>query len=159
MKGLDSNNTTIRDFGVFATYTGKESWQTSGESTKPGYLYNQLVCRNKNNNSWTDWSYSPVIYWPKENEKISFFAYSPFTSQANKITVSDKSKTGMPTLSYRVPDDIKKHIDLLFTLPILDVEKKNLSSNVLPLSFKHALSKISFKARLNSSVIIKPGTS
>jgi len=60
-------------FGVFATYSGTNDYS---EATND-FMYNQLV------NFSTEWTYSPVKYWPNptngqsaDAQKVSFFAYA-----------------------------------------------------------------------------------
>ena len=73
-------------FGVFAYYTGNDTWSSIGSSTKPNFMYNQGVFYNT-----SKWEYTPVKYWPNDNttadnsgaagtttSKISFFASLKF---------------------------------------------------------------------------------
>ena len=97
---MDDTKLQTTGFNVIATYTGVDTWASlSGDKAKaPNFMYDQAV-------TYTDskWSYSPIQYWPNEqNEdgdlgKVTFFAYSPKTTSIT--TISDKAKTGAPLLN------------------------------------------------------------
>ena len=147
-KGVDLTNSNIDNIGVLAFYTGRYNWVDVGSVTSPYFMYNSLLNRVKTNNAWSNWNYSPLVYWPNNDEKISFFAYSPFANKNNNIRISEIYKTGLPNITYQIPTDVTKQVDLLYTLPVLDLNKSDVLNNFVKLNFKHSLSKIVFNARL-----------
>ena len=121
-------------FGVFAYYTQDKDYDAAGESQTPNWMYNQKVAWDKTK---SDWMYSPLKYWPNDNgtadnkgatgtttSKVSFFAYAPFTGNADNgqfegdntsgITAfSANDATGHPTVTYKLSKD-GKEVDLLW---------------------------------------------
>ncbi|MGL5682909.1 MAG: fimbrillin family protein [Marinifilaceae bacterium] len=146
-KGMELANSNMDNFGIFAFYTGTDNWFAAQNSATPQYLYNKTVTRTQSGGQWSAWSYDPVMYWPKQGEKLSFFAYAPAATAQNNITVSPVTQTGMPTLVYQVSTDIKQQQDLLYSLPLLDKQKDAFTNGKVTLAFKHALTKVQFRAK------------
>jgi hypothetical protein len=117
-------------FGVFSYYSDSESYS---ETSKPNFMYNQLVSVKPNE---TDWSYSPLKYWPNEfgknarsegQDRLTFFAYAPYV-QVNPSTgrvikregdgdngivgLTSNTTSGDPYVKYYVDMDPKKRVDL-----------------------------------------------
>lgn len=90
----ETTTDNILSMRVFASYTKTDDF---GATSPMNYMYNQEVTRDNNTSPW---KYSPVKYWPnKKDEKISFFAYSPY--DAVNITLSPKTANGYPCIEYR----------------------------------------------------------
>lgn len=109
-------------FGVFAYYTQNNNYANNygtGSQT-PNFMYNQPV----QSADGTNWTYSPVKYWPNDNttadnqnatgtttSKVSFFAYSPFLEYNEVGSSSDDGIVGMsantsgydPTIKLKLP--------------------------------------------------------
>lgn len=103
-------------FGVFAYYTGNDTWSSVRSTTKPNFMYNQGVFYSS-----SIWGYSPVKYWPNDNttadnigatgtttSKISFFAYAPYVGTITSPTdgimaLTANSETGDPKVTYKLP--------------------------------------------------------
>lgn len=149
-KGMNYDNSSLSAFGVFAFYTGLNSWESLSASICPNYLYNQEVNRQKYEGGWTQWTYSPVMYWPQTEEKLSIFAYAPFATPENGIQISSKTHIGAPALIYHVPCKIKSQQDVLYASPLLDQSKLNYLNKCIPLNFKHALTKVIFHAKIQN---------
>ena len=140
-----SVTTEVKDFGVFAFYTGNTAWKDYASKTEPNFMDNQQVTGTKSNaGAWT-YTYSPVKYWPNnEGERLSFFAYSPYDANA-KWNYDGTNKYGY--LTYTVPADIKKQIDFLgcsSSSATVDLVKQNDEAKI-SFAFKHTLSRIGFK--------------
>lgn len=119
-------------FGVYAYYTEESAFSTP--SALPNFMNNTQVTFNN-----TNWVYSPLKYWPNENNhKISFFAYAPY--DANK-TLSGTNYS--PTITYKVDNDITKHTDILYANAVEDQTKQTINDKV-KFEFFHALSRIGF---------------
>jgi hypothetical protein len=88
-------------FGVFTYYTNGAYPASNSNSTSeatdvaPNFMYNQSIYWDDDTDAW---AYTPIKYWPNDfstgavdnqdpaatgssNDKLSFFAYAPFTNQ------------------------------------------------------------------------------
>ena len=134
-----TGNGTANGFGVFAYYTGKDTYGSyqhdtyTGESarvtaaaqgTNPNFMYNQYVHYDNTSGYISNWTYSPIKYWPNEISPaesdgrvddqdddqaanpatsetnnggyVSFFAYAPYVY----VNVTgDDANLGKPTSS------------------------------------------------------------
>lgn len=89
----ETTTDNILSMRVFASYTKTEDF---GATWPMNYMYNQEVTRDNKNSPW---KYSPVKYWPnKKDEKISFFAYSPYDQY--DFTLSPNYANGYPYIEY-----------------------------------------------------------
>ena len=106
-----------QQFGVFGYLTEAGDFS---DASKPNFMYNQKV-------EWdgTNWTYSPVKYWPNEfaatveaghtagtpSDKVSFFAYAPYIATADLpadpstatgiLSITSNDVAGAPVLEYR----------------------------------------------------------
>ena len=142
-KGPAIDNDALDNFGVFSFYTGVYDW--SSTTSLPDYMYNREVSRTKIANQWSDWHYSPVMYWPVLGEKLSFYAYAPYATPANKIELSAASEPGLPVLTYQVPISTREQQDILYAEPLFNLQN---TKQPVRLQFKHALTKVLFHAKL-----------
>lgn len=136
--------------GVFASYTGDVRYNLS--TVSPNYMYNQQVTQ-----SGSEWTYTPVKYWPGTSETdgykdyVSFFAYYPYITTADAAAATDgiigfsnEDDSGDPWLVYQLPANAPTtQTDLLYGVrtdgsPMLDVQKQNVSGKVA-FNFRHAL--------------------
>lgn len=122
-------------FGVFAaTYPG--SWSSNASSATPNFMCDAEV-------SVSGASGRPLIpvYWPSSSS-IRFFAYAPYRSDSNGISVSGRFQTGTPSLTYTPPSDVSLQSDLVIssTGDITSVP----TGGVQPLTFRHILTAIRF---------------
>lgn len=83
-------------FGVFATYSGTDAFDVA--KATDNFMYNQQVTSADEGANWT---YEPVKYWPNptngqsaNDQKVSFFAYAPYTDPAATGAVNDYGITG-----------------------------------------------------------------
>lgn len=81
----------ISGFGVFAYYNGTAN-HDNGD--KPNFMYNQKVTSTDG----SDWTYTPVKYWPNNtNDQVSFFAYAPYSNgSTNNITLDEVGTMTIP---------------------------------------------------------------
>lgn len=108
-------------FGVFATYSGTDDFETAGATDD--FMYNQQV-------KWdgtSAWTYSPIKYWPNptngqkaDDQKVSFFAYAPYADDTaiadatygiTGFSIDGTTKHNM--LSYTFSKD-KPNVDLMW---------------------------------------------
>ena len=94
---IDDAQLKTSGFGVFAQYTENTAWTSyTDKATTPfNFMWNQQVGWNAGSTAWT---YSPVKYWPNDNNPadnngatgsqehsyLNFFAYAPYV-QANSL--------------------------------------------------------------------------
>lgn len=130
------------EMGVF-TYFTHGSLADNLAAATPNYMYNRQVTRDASTGTW---DYNPVLYWPiNDDDKLSFFAYAPYTDEkvtGTNPTVSSTSTTiGYPTLTYTLPaDEATEPIDLL----IASLIDQTYTGGAVRFNFKHALVKIQF---------------
>lgn len=147
------DNTSINQsgsaFGVFAYYTGQQTWtefyneKTAGGGTigAPDFMKNQAVKYQTSG----EWTYTPVKYWSNTTgDKVSFFSYWPYST--DKITVS--TDNGLPQLTFQQDMDPTKMTDFIVSVK-LDQEK---TASKVTLPFKHALTRLKFSAKSDAAI-------
>lgn len=135
---MDNSSLGTLGFGVF-TYAKLGTFDSIND--RPDYYYNIGIYKPA-----STWISSVNMYWPENtNYKLSFIAYAPYLTADNGITLSPKTQSGYPLLTYFSNNsDITKQVDLCYSLPQLN---KTLSQGTVAFNFKHSLSKISFSAK------------
>lgn len=135
-------------FGVFACRTGKHPYVSSSISWN--FMWNQQVTY-----AATDWTYSPVKYWPNEttgeegDEYITFFAYAPYSKRDRSdkasrciVDFSNNTEIGDAWLTYQLggeEDDWQNHqVDLLYAVA-KDQKRPEKTGARIKFSFRHAL--------------------
>lgn len=132
-----------KSFGVLGyQYSPTTNWDTAKALATPNLFYNQEVSCNEKGVC----SYEPIKPW--EDYKYSFFAYHPYATADNGITISGKDVVGSPTLTYTYPW-IGTVVDDGESVPVVNYDKDQIcdlmtaeaidedgSSNV-NLDFKH----------------------
>ena len=159
-----------KSIGVYAYYHDNTTWS---DAATPNFMCNQQAT---NIGLDLPFSYSPLKYWPNENEdKVSFIAYYPYTSNStaelNALgltaylnTFSDPG-TGLPTFRFTVKGDVKQQVDFMVSDLIPELPKSrdtdpnpgnpldNLTvTDRVRFLFKHALSKIEFRVVVDPAV-------
>lgn len=144
----------IQSMGVFAYATGNETFDPANTTHRPNLMHNRELTREEpgEDGQATEWTYSPVVYWPMDlTNKSSFFAYAPHSSMFHKqanAQVSAASASDYPTLTYTLPTDIPEQYDILYATPVLD--KNRLSDDAgarngkVYYHMKHALTWLAF---------------
>lgn len=98
---IDINRLKALGFGVFAQHTSNTAWTSYDQATPFNFMWNQQV-------TWdgtSAWTYSPVKYWPNDNNPadnqspaatgsqdrsyLSFFAYAPYAPVATPASGFD----------------------------------------------------------------------
>ena len=157
-----ANNSNDYGFGVFAYYTNTTDVSAS---FAPNFMYNQQVFYDNTADATkypTHWYYSPLKYWPNgqnstavdnttHNDKLSFYAYAPYTAVGDAagvtaFTPANASTAGLPVVTYVLPTDPAQQVDLLYATPVTNVTKQTMASNV-SFTFHHALSKVNLKVQ------------
>lgn len=139
-------------FGVFATYSAKDDFDTAGATDD--FMYNQLV-----NHDGSAWTYSPIKYWPNPtdgktaaDQKVSFFAYAPYcepgTSETTGITGFEIDATTKHNLvHYAFTNNGDPNVDLMWGYKTgTDPKVANLNltrdSVTVKFTFRHLLAKL-----------------
>lgn len=96
-RGIVLDNNNLMNFGVFASYTSENDWT----STIPNFMFNQSVSRTSTTAAW---EYTPKKYWPtNQGDKISFWAYAPYATTDNGISVTSTKETAtVPEITYTI---------------------------------------------------------
>ena len=129
-----------KEFGVKAYVDGTDK------------LYMDAKVSSENNGVWTP--DGGPRYWP-DKQILDFYACAPYVYK-DSVNCNNKSIS----LDYTVPksetagEDAKAQPDLLFALASCNVESVN-GKGCVPLTFKHALAAIQFKAHEKSIGTIK----
>jgi len=170
---IDDAKLATDGFGVFAYYTRSTEWASYNTKTTPNFMNNQKVMdESQTPVSPYQWTYSPIKYWPNNvNDKVSFFAYAPYTAHLVQEFAPTTNVTGFngtlsttqgttnpagPYVSFTMADDVKTQQDLLWAAPHIDKVKNASSTNTtggvtvedkIKFEFKHALAKIGFKVQ------------
>lgn len=173
-RGTRGQNVTLDDIseiGLYGYYTANERWAWSAENKptelKPNYFCNESLSKSGEKGAYS-WSYEGLPrFWPPDTQnKVSFFAYSPFVAtidnEGNPVDLTEKavvpypavtSETGFPVLKYVVPADIPNHIDLLRASNIdmtkygYDEIPSTPDDGIVPMTMEHALTQITFSAQ------------
>ena len=121
---VDKQQLATDGFGVFAFY----------KQNNPDFMNNTKVISTDQGKTW---SYSPIKYWPHNQEdKIDFFAYAPYDPS---FTVTNRS-----LLDYEVPVEVKQQKDLMWSnTNTINCSKE---TGTVSFNFRHALSRIGFTA-------------
>lgn len=154
LDGLKANNV---GFGVYAYYTVEDTYNSDNAS---GTVLNFM---NDTHVTWEDvvdpnedyWTYSPSKYWPNtDGHKLTFFAYAPAGNNNNNIITkpenpaTDNTK-GDPKITFSVNATVSQQTDLLFAQNNNTNVTKATNGGNVDFIFKHALSRIGFKAKTN----------
>lgn len=116
------------------------------------------VSRSEHSSKWVP---TPRLRWPGGNGYVRFFAYAPFTDDdVNKIDdliddsyLSVSGNNAFPKLSYTVPQQIDKQVDLLVAASREFEADPDIDDIDVALAFQHALTGIRF--RVGSGLSLK----
>ncbi len=148
---FDENN--LDSFGVFCYYTGDTEWDASPLASG-AYMDNVKVYRA---GTADNWEYANPKPWGGPGYH-TFFAYAPYTTDQVKPKTTTPGALELeftlttPITSGGSIGDAINHIDLLYSKNIpTDIKQHYLSSkdSRVPIHFAHALTKVSFEARLD----------
>lgn len=130
--------------GVFAYFT---NGAFDASTAKPNFMYNQKL--EKSGGAWT---YSPLKYWPNnENDRITFVAYAPYVDETtpggSNPSFTGLTAVGYPVLTYTVPAKEADQTDLLAAAPLKDRYYSAVTGSSIKLDMQHALTKVTFKVK------------
>lgn len=165
-RGTTTTGETFKDhsFGLSAIcYTGE--WPEEGKDNPwtTNFAHNMEVGYLESGDKWQ--SKAP-LHWVGSGN-IKFFAYSPYFAEpaspgspeegaadaddaAPSVIHSAKDATGVPTLTYTVPAEVTKQIDLMYATADCGGNGTGDALNgAVQLSFKHALTAVTIKTGEN----------
>ncbi|MEL5892196.1 fimbrillin family protein [Bacteroides sp. GD17] len=170
-----SGSTKGGGFGVLAYYTGQTGFPSdnSNNSYAPNFMYNQKVAWEST--SPGAWKYSPLKYWPNtKGDKITFFAYGPYSAAANfptsgeaaidnGITLSGNTDQGYPKLTFTVKGTASSaaagastgtnsSANAMVDLVVATNKDEVRTTENIKFQFKHILSRANFQAKLDKNL-------
>lgn len=123
-------------FGVFA-YKG--NMNGANNSLAPNFMYNVEVAHDG-----TSYTYSPIRFWPSVSEKLSFWAYSPYSASPVLYKAGVGSTTEFTSATKGIPDiqyTADGHTDFMVS-DVVRNKTSNDNSGVVVIPFNHALSMV-----------------
>ncbi|MDR1004972.1 MAG: fimbrillin family protein [Prevotellaceae bacterium] len=149
--------TEVRRIGVFGySHSAGAHWAGSAATAKPDYFLNKMVVSPNG----VSWNYDGIIkYWDATRE-ISFFAYEPYHDVASPLTISGnfvltpagKSTAGAPAVTYTVPTDVTRQIDLLYAAtPNQTATSNQQTPGTVAFNMRHALAQIDVAFKLDAT--------
>ena len=106
----------------------------------PDFMYSVPTTKGSPENGTTYWYPEEKFYWPGV-KSLNFYAWYPYTANAEGLTVSGADENGTPKLHYTAPEDVKKQMDVMTAVATNQAEQE-----AIPLTFDHALSAVKFVA-------------
>lgn len=152
-RGAITDNTAIqttgKGFGICA-YLTTSAYATNGAKS----LFMDNTQATYNNGSW---EYSPIKFWPTNSDKLSFFAYAPYSSTdgTNGITLVDATSAADPLLTFALQAKQEDMVDLVVsesnTTSTID-QTSSSSSGQVSFNLKHVLTRINMKAKTSVDI-------
>jgi hypothetical protein len=128
-----------KSFTVYG-YMSTGNWNTGAS---PAFMYGIPVTRTS-----TNYTYSPVRYWPKDEDiKLSFYAYYPTGGTGIASKFVSNTDTGLGSFDFTVQQDTKDQIDFMVSNFAKDQVFSGVTDGTVPLEFHHMLTKILIKAK------------
>ena len=151
-RGVQSRGTVMDDtalqtdnFGVMASYTKTANFASSDT---PNFMFNQEVMY-----SGGAWTYSPVKYWPMENgARLSFFAYAPYSSNANVAVATTNTTAGYPSVNVTCPTDLKDMVDFVAAKKENVERGSGTTPDVVDFTFGHKMTRLELFAKVSKNV-------
>ena len=135
----------ISSFGVTAIKAPKAATDEQLAQLTPDFFYNLPATRNAND----VFDITQDYYWPTADEKLFFYAYTPFATNgnANGIVLSESSTPGPQRITFTASSDVESQVDFMtayspttsFTT-VSGAAKKA----AVPMAFTHELTAIRF---------------
>ena len=134
-KATETTAANLEKFGVYGFYTGAQTYEAAALTTA-NLMDNQKVYKDGG-----VWKYEPARYWNHEDDYYTFFAYAPY---------SEGNNGGSPVIKYTVKGDLANQEDVIYAVNAKNVTKTSCTNNsttAVPFQFKHALARLSVKAK------------
>lgn len=142
---LDLDGLKASGFGVFAYYTGTSDYTAAAPAN---FMNNQKV------EFTTDWTYSPLKYWPNNpGDKVTFFAYAPYNVAGAVLTPN------AGTITFTVADAVANQQDLTVSdaSSTKNLTKQKVTDKV-NFNFKHVLARVGLNVEAMVDLVNGDGT-
>ena len=135
--------------GITDPQIGVYAYRTAGNfaGTENAAFMENIKVTLKNSGDDASINYTPLRYWPKNGDKITFFSYYPHNGAG--ITLTNAGKSGLGKFSFAVQANAADHIDFMvadakpdMTFSTADVVSGE--NGVVKFIFKHMLSQVKF---------------
>ncbi len=144
VNSYDAFKTTYAEFSLSGIcHTGAYPEDEAQNTWTPEYAYNLIY----NSTSGEPVEKQGRLLWPS-NGTVRFFAFAPTmpdfqtkTGGDGSLALSDVSHKGSPTLTYTVPTDVEKQVDLMTAR----ADASGATSPTVSLNFGHALTAVRIK--------------
>lgn len=144
VNSTDAFKTTYPSFSLSGIcHTGAYPEDESQNEWTPEYAYNLIY----NSTSGEPVEKEGKLLWPS-NGTVRFFAFAPTmpdfqtkTGGNGSLALSEASRRGSPTLTYTVPTDVEKQVDLMTAR----TDASGVTSPTVSLNFGHALTAVRIK--------------
>ena len=134
------NNANLGKVAVYAYYTGNTGWNENSTTN----LWGDVIQIDKTGAIVVPENADPK-YWANTNDLYSFFAYAPVdATKVGTPVVKD------PTIDFTVQPQVPNQVDLLYADPLMDKKPGFFADGKVALTMKHALSRITVKAKATS---------
>ncbi len=166
-RGTVITDSNIESMQMLCYNTGDNGFDAA--TSIPNHMYLAKVARTKAGTSYTDWvvtkgsdlaAQEPDKYW-SDGDYLSFIAFAPYDADISTDFIpATHEAAGIPSFSYTIPEKMADHKDLTYAIT-LDQKDNYLSSipsqHPVSMYFKHALSKVQFKAQLKNGRTLNEG--
>ena len=144
VNSTDAFKTTYPSFSLSGIcHTGAYPEDESQNEWTPEYAYNLIY----KSTSGEPEEKEGKLLWPS-NGTVRFFAFAPTmpdfqtkTGDDGSLALSEASRRGSPTLTYTVPTDVEKQVDLMTAR----TDASGVTSPTVSLNFGHALTAVRIK--------------
>ena len=140
-------STTFPDKAQFGVMAYKHSGKWADGEDFSNQFMNNVAVKVGGSGSGQTFTYKPMRYWPITS-KLSFLAYYPKDGTDVAFSATDSD---YPTIDFTVQGESDKQVDLMYAPLVADKTKDNCSGSV-DLSFHHALTRLTFKAKRGGAV-------
>ncbi len=131
----------LSSFGVSAIKTNTNVSAEQFAAATPDFFYNLQATKNTND----VFEIAQDYYWPTSDEKLFFYAYTPYGN--NKVQISDQSAGGAQKVMLTVDTDVENQVDLMTAsaeTTAFNSASGNQKKSSVGLNFKHELTAIRF---------------
>lgn len=148
---------SMRTMGIFGYSTGTDLFDPDEPTHTPNLLYDQLATRASHEVAW---EYDPVVFWPMDiTVNNTFFAYAPHSSefdQETNLTFSADDASDYPTLTYTIPEDVTKQVDILYAAPSNATQNINRETNGAKVLYqmKHTMFWLGFMVNATTNELV-----
>jgi hypothetical protein len=143
----DLTTANLDTMAVYAYYTGT---QDIAATHTPNFMFNQSVVKDAG-----VWTYSPVMYWPDQGHKVSFFAISPAPDGTVIVGPGNPDAAGYPAFTINTPAETELMPDICVASSMNNISTG--SNTKVSFSFQHTTAKVTFSARYKGNMPITKG--